>query len=174
VTGGAPTPLQVHLSAGPGAPADLLRRAVVRTLRREGVESAELSVSLLDDDAMAVLNRRWLGRPGSTDVLAFSLAGEGEPPLGDVYVGWERAARQAVEHGVPVAEELVRLVVHGTLHVLGHDHPEGPERLESDMFRLQEALVRELVSSGSGPGGNPDVEPAGDGGAGAPGRGGAA
>lgn len=136
------------------------------------MKSAEISVSLLGDDDMAVLNRRWLGRPGSTDVLAFSLAGEGEPPLGDVYVGRERAAHQAAEHGVPVAEELVRLVVHGTLHVLGHDHPEGPERLESDMFRRQEALVRELVSSGHGPG--PGTEPAGDGGAAAPGPGGAA
>jgi probable rRNA maturation factor len=136
------------------------------------VESAEISVSLLDDGAMAELNRRWLGRPGSTDVLAFSLAGEGDPPLGDIYVGRERAARQAGEHGVPVAEELVRLVVHGTLHVLGHDHPEGPERLESEMFRLQEALVRELVPSGPGPG--PGTEPAGDGGAAAPDPGGAA
>jgi probable rRNA maturation factor len=138
------------------------------------VESAEISVSLLDDDAMAALNRRWLGRPGSTDVLAFSLAGDGEAPLGDVYVGRERAAHQAVEHGVPLEEELVRLVVHGTLHVLGHDHPEGPERLESEMFRRQEALVGELVSPRSGSAAGPGVEPAGEGGAGPAGRDGAA
>ena len=65
--------------------------------------------------------------------------------VGDVYVGIEQAGRQAAEHGVPLDEELVRLAVHGTPHVVGHDHPEGPERLESPMFVLQERLVRDVM-----------------------------
>ena len=67
--------------------------------------------------------------------------------MGDVYVGADQALRQAGEYGVPVAEELVRLTIHGTLHVLGHDHPEGPERVGSPMFRLQESLVGQLMDS---------------------------
>jgi probable rRNA maturation factor len=65
--------------------------------------------------------------------------------LGDIYVGYDQATRQAEEAGVPLPEELARLAIHGTLHVLGHDHPEGPERLESAMFRLQEQLVRRVM-----------------------------
>jgi probable rRNA maturation factor len=67
-----------------------------------------------------------------------------------VYVGAEQAARQAAEAGVGVGEELVRLAVHGTLHVLGHEHPEGDGREESPMFALQEALVREITGERAG------------------------
>jgi probable rRNA maturation factor len=65
--------------------------------------------------------------------------------VGDIYVGWDEAARQAEEHGVSFHEELARLAIHGTLHVLGHDHPEDASRTESPMFRLQERLLAELL-----------------------------
>lgn len=142
----ATDPYRIHVNpVGPEAPRELLVQAVRATLRSESVAEAEVSVTLLDDAGMRDLNRRYLARDTATDVLAFSLAEEGEMPLGDVYVGHEQARRQAREHGVSPAEELVRLVVHGTLHVLGHDHPEGPERSESPMYRAQEALVRAVV-----------------------------
>jgi probable rRNA maturation factor len=60
-------------------------------------------------------------------------------------VGFEQATRQAGELGVPIDEELVRLAIHGTLHVLGHDHPEDDERERSSMFVLQERLVRDVL-----------------------------
>lgn len=140
-------PYRVHLSLGEadGLPEALLTRAVEATLRGEGVAEAEVSVTLLDDEAMAELNERYLGRDGPTDVISFSLGDD--TPLGDVYVGVEQARRQATEVCVPLTEELVRLVVHGTLHVLGHDHPEGPERVDSPMFARQEELVRALVGA---------------------------
>lgn len=122
-----------------------LDRAARLVLRHVGVPEAEISVTLLDDAGIAELNARWLGKDGPTDVLAFSL-GTGPGPLGDVYVGAEQARRQAEELGEPFGEELVRLVVHGVLHVLGHDHPEGPERTGSPMFELQEALVRRVLA----------------------------
>lgn len=103
---------------------------------REG----ELSVTCLDEEAMAALNRRWLDREGSTDVVAFDL-GDGERLTGDVYLCPAVARRRAADAGVPFREEIVRLAVHGTLHVLGHDHPEGEERWSSPMFELQESLV---------------------------------
>ncbi len=65
-------------------------------------------------------------------------------------MGVDQARRQAAELGVPLDEELVRLAVHGTLHVLGHDHPEGPGREESPMFALQEALVRAIRGKTAG------------------------
>ena len=121
-----------------------LARAVRHTLEFEGCDDADFSLALLDDASMRELNARYLGKDQTTDVLAFSL-GEADEVIGDVYVGFEQARRQASEHDVPVEEELVRLAVHGTLHVLGHDHPEGPGREGSPMFELQERLVRELL-----------------------------
>ena len=78
-------------------------------------------------------------------MISFAL-GEDAGLLGDVYIGLDQAARQADEAGVGVEEELVRLAVHGTLHLLGHDHPEGADRLQSPMFDLQERLVREVLA----------------------------
>lgn len=139
-------PFRVHVDAGAGpegvVPA--LERAVLLTLQLQGCTDAEISVALLTDAAMRDLNGRYLGKDRTTDVLAFSL-GEADEVIGDVYVGFEQAGRQADELGIELEEELVRLVVHGTLHVLGHDHPEGAERDQSEMFALQERLVRELM-----------------------------
>ncbi|MFQ5536656.1 MAG: rRNA maturation RNase YbeY [Gemmatimonadota bacterium] len=138
--------LRVHVNPGAfgDVSAEVLRNALLHVLDAEGVEEAEFSLTLVDDDAIRELNRRYLERDRPTDVIAFSL-GEPEAPLGDVYVGMEQARRQADEAGVLLEEELVRLAVHGTLHVLGWDHPEGGERVESEMFRRQEALVREIL-----------------------------
>lgn len=136
----------VNAESAPDAPAELLERAVRRTLADAGVTRAEISLTLLEDAAIRKLNREWLDRDRVTDVIAFSL-GEDGPVLGDVYVGWEQAHRQASDLGLDVHEELVRLAVHGALHVLGHDHPEGRERLASPMFALQERLVRDVLTS---------------------------
>lgn len=138
--------LEVIVNVGTFVQADAgeLGRAVRHTLSSQGIQEAEISLTLLDDAGIRHLNLRYLARDRTTDVLAFALGG-GPAPLGDVYLGFEEARRQAGEVGVPLAEELVRLAVHGTLHVLGHDHPEGPEREGSPMFELQESLVREIA-----------------------------
>lgn len=128
------------------APTKDLERAVLAACRDAGVTEGEVSLALLDDAAIAELNRLHLGRDGPTDVIAFALYEEGEPLVGDVYVGADQAARQAAEEGVSLREELVRLAIHGTLHVLGLDHPDDPgARPTSPMYRKQEALVREVL-----------------------------
>lgn len=123
----------------------LLRRAVLATLTTERVDDAEISVTLLDDGAITELNERYLSHTGPTDVLSFPLWSEGEPLVGEVCIGFDYALRQAAALGVPVAEELVRLAVHGTLHVLGHSHPEDESRTDSTMWKLQERIVSEVV-----------------------------
>lgn len=122
-------------------------RALRETARREGVARADLSVAYLGDAEIAALHERHLGRAGPTDVLAFALHDDGEDPVGDIYVGHDQALRQAAEAGAEPGEEMVRLAVHGALHVLGHDHPAGPERDECRMFRAQEEIVRWACSS---------------------------
>jgi len=123
-----------------------LRRAALRALQDGGVSEGELSITLLDDQAIRTMNGEYLGHDRVTDVISFALHAPREPVLGDVYLGVEQAERQSAEVGVPLLEELVRLVVHGTLHVLGHDHPEGEDRLASPMFQLQEALVARVLT----------------------------
>jgi probable rRNA maturation factor len=103
----------------------------------------ELSITLVDDDEMARLNGEWLGHTGSTDVIAFSL-GSVESVLGDVYIAPDTASRNASGHGIGLPQEILRLVIHGTLHVVGYDHPEGPDRDATEMYRLQEELLRGL------------------------------
>ena len=133
---------------GEGAEAAaLIRRAVREALRREGVRSAEISITLLGDAGIADLHERHLGRPGPTDVLSFALHDADQPALGDVYIGRDQAVRQAARLGVPTPEELARLAVHGVLHVLGHDHPEGAGREDSPMFRIQEDAVRAAAAT---------------------------
>jgi probable rRNA maturation factor len=123
-----------------------LERAVLAACASQGASDGEVSVALLDDRSIAGLNMDHLGHEGPTDVLAFALYEQGEPVVGDVYVGFEQAARQAAEAGVTLREELVRLVVHGTLHVLGLDHPDdASERGTSLMYQIQEALVRGVL-----------------------------
>lgn len=137
--------IEVEVSVGEGveSPVDPRRveMAVRHVLRAEDVEAAEISIALVSDAEIAALNQDYLQHEGPTDAISFALHEEGEPPLGDVYVGVDQAARQAAEFGATSAEEVIRLAVHGTLHVLGWDHPEGDGRTESEMFSRQEELL---------------------------------
>lgn len=124
----------------------------MRVLRWERARNVRVELSLLGPVAMRRLNRRTTGRRGLTDVLSFTLPQPDGAILGDVYI-CPAAARRFVA-GTPggsraVHEELVRLTVHGTLHVLGYDHPEGPGRTGSVMWRRQERHVRRLLRRSS-------------------------
>ena len=136
--------IQVNLGHYQSVQCSLLKQAIHQTLIEEG-RTGEFSITLLGDQEMEKLNTRYLGRNVTTDVLAFSM-GTDELALGDVYVCVDQASRQAKEHEIPLDEELVRLVVHGVLHVLGHDHPEDSDRFTSPMFKLQERLVRQVFN----------------------------
>jgi len=114
-------------------------RAVLRGERRR----ASMSVTFVGRDRMRRLHRRHKGSSSATDVLAFRLPLPGGGLAGDVYVCVWRARRQARAHGVSTREEMLRLVVHGTLHVLGWDHPDDA-RERSGMWRRQERYVRSL------------------------------
>ena len=61
--------------------------------------------------------------------------------VGDIYIAPQVARANAMRFGRGVREELARLVIHGTLHVLGHDHPDGTDRTSSPMWRRQERLL---------------------------------
>ena len=139
--------IDVSVGAGvtPPVEPERVEAAVRHVLQAENVRVAEISVALVGDDEIAALNADYLQHDGPTDVISFPLYAEGDPPLGDVYVGVDQALRNAAEYGVEPAEEVLRLAVHGTLHVLGWDHPEGADRMGSEMFARQEELLREIL-----------------------------
>ncbi len=110
---------------------------------------SELSIALVDDAEIAELNHSWRGRARPTDVLSFSLL-EGEHQLhrgnllGDVVISVETAVRQAAARHRGLDEEVARLLIHGLLHLLGHDHRRSAEaRL---MRREERRLWREVRS----------------------------
>lgn len=121
-----------------------VRRVVEAVLRGER-RRATISVTFLGRDAMRRLNARHTGHDYPTDVLAFELEEPDGRTVGDVYVCAYVASRESRARNIPLEEELVRLVVHGTLHVLGRDHPDGEARTRSAMWRRQERYVEALA-----------------------------
>ena len=126
-----------------GIPASLVRRAVSTVLKGER-RRAIVSVTFLGPTAMRQLNRQHKKHDRPTDVLSFALGMPDSGLAGDIYLCRAVAVEQAREAGVSLREELVRLVVHGVLHVLGHDHPER-NRERSAMWRRQEKYVRRVL-----------------------------
>lgn len=114
-------------------------------LRAEKVRRARLSIAFVDDARIARLNRRHLGHRGPTDVISFALSDASQGLVGDIYIAPGVARRNAAEQRIPARDELRRLVVHGVLHVVGYDHPEGEGRYDSPMWARQEQLLRRLV-----------------------------
>ena len=121
--------------------------AVRAVLRSEKVRDALVSVAFVRKRDIRAMNRKHLRRDRPTDVIAFGFrrAGRDAPIVGDIYIAPEVARESARANGVSVREEIIRLVVHGTLHVLGYEHPETGDRTRSAMWRKQERLVKSLA-----------------------------
>ena len=99
-----------------------LARVVRRALVRQGVDRAEITILLVGDRRMARLHEEWLGVPGTTDVITFDLADGRDGGLrGDVVVSAETARRVSRELGWAPRHEVAYYVVHGLLHLAGHD-----------------------------------------------------
>ena len=93
-----------------------------------------LDVALVDDAAIAAVHKQFLGDPMPTDVITFE--------HGEILLGVETAVEQAADHGEPLWRELLRYLVHGLLHLAGHDDHE--EEARQTMHREQEKIVADL------------------------------
>lgn len=118
-----------------------------------GYTDSELSVTFVGDRTMRRLNRDYRGIDKPTNVLSFSM-GEGDFPgmnphlLGDVVISADTARREAEEEGIPLAKRLGFLLLHGILHVTGHDHERSGEAEARRMERAQRKLFSLLKREG--------------------------
>jgi probable rRNA maturation factor len=124
-----------------------VRKKAAKILSALGLSDRELSLTLINDRAMAHLNRETFGRRGPTNVIAFPLddaPSPGGPPalLGEVVISLQTTRRQAQEFGWPWQELLDFFLIHGILHLLGFDHeePAAAERMDARAWELMSLL----------------------------------
>lgn len=113
---------------------DWIRKAIIAVLRAEDVKHyIEVGVVLTDDATVRRLNKKYRSVDRTTDILSFSLAGDDiqssarstpdqRIQLGEMIISYPLAVRQAKKHNCSIVQEIALLLVHGTLHLLGHDH----------------------------------------------------
>lgn len=122
------------------------RRAIAGAAEEASSGGAEIAIVLTDDSAIRALNRQWRGQDKSTNVLSFptaKAAGQAMGALlGDIVIAFETTAQEAQAEGKPFADHLAHLVVHGYLHLLGHDHE--TERDAQAMERLETKILGRL------------------------------
>lgn len=99
---------------------------ILKTWNREvysQVPSGSISITFCDDRFIRRINREYRNKDKATDVLSFNL-GDNKNIMGDIYISVPTAKRQAKEYNVPLKDEILRLAIHGTFHVLGYTHKE--------------------------------------------------
>ena len=137
----------IHIESEISFPQDLLERAAGLTLEHESHSlDSELSIILTDDARLHELNLNYLGVDAPTDVLSFP-ASETDPEtgaryIGDILISIPRAQTQAAAAGHSLEAEVQLLVVHGVLHLIGHDHAEAEEKAR--MWKAQAEILERL------------------------------
>jgi probable rRNA maturation factor len=153
---GGPVVVVVDEQSDVSVDGDRWGRLAAQSLRSSGVTAGELNLLFVDEATIHDLNRRHLDEDRPTDVLSFPIDGADAPDgaealIGDVVVCPAYAARQAADHAGQrghtgtLDDELALLIVHGVLHVLGHDHAEPEET------RVMQAREQELLAAHHGP-----------------------
>jgi probable rRNA maturation factor len=131
----------------PDISADLVEKTALEALKHQFAPAdADLTIVLSDDVQLHELNRQWMGVDAPTDVLSFP-SDEIDPEsgnryLGDILVSVQRAAEQAKSAGHAIEAEVQLLVIHGVLHLLGHDHAEAGEKAR--MWQVQGEILSAL------------------------------
>ena len=134
-------------------------KTIVQTICEDlGFKDSEVSIVIMDDPGIHELNLTWRAKDKATDVLSFPQAegrvkpGDFVPCLGDIVISAETAARQAQSIGHSLEDEYRRLLVHGVLHLLGHDHVHGGHQariMKQEEDRLLEVIDQVLGAPGA-------------------------
>ncbi|MCI0599337.1 MAG: rRNA maturation RNase YbeY [Beijerinckiaceae bacterium] len=109
------------------APAQFAKEVILAAVRESGIplaNNSEISVLFCDDAIIRQLNRKWRGIDRPTNVLSFPSANGAAPEglLGDIVIAFETTAKEAAAAGISLRDHTAHLLVHGFLHLTGHDH----------------------------------------------------
>ena len=129
------------------APSQLAEAAILAAIGESRVSlaaNAEISILFCDDGFIRDLNRKWRGIDQPANVLSFPAGGDAAfaPLLGDIVIAFETASREASEAGRPLRDHVAHLLVHGFLHLIGHDHIGAAEA--ETMEALERAILGRL------------------------------
>ncbi|WP_297887950.1 rRNA maturation RNase YbeY [Sulfurihydrogenibium sp.] len=125
----------------------LVKDITQKILKSLNLDNVEISITLTDDETIKKINKEWRNKDKPTDVLSFP---QGETVeykykvLGDVIISLPYAKKQAEEIGHSYKEEIVRLLTHGILHLLGYDHETNEEDAKI-MFDLQDKICQKVI-----------------------------
>ncbi|MFZ6017695.1 MAG: rRNA maturation RNase YbeY [Nitrospirota bacterium] len=131
-----------------------IRKYLRKALQLLGLQRAELSILLINDRRMKILNRQYRGIARTTDVLSFPQLPTSyfslptfHLSLGDIVINLPKAKKQASEHGLTLDEELRWLLIHGLLHLIGYDHEKS--RYHKNKMRLKEKEMLDALTMGN-------------------------
>lgn len=127
----------------------LVKKAIQITLDAGEKSNVGITIKITGDEEMQLLNQTYRDIDRTTDVLSFNQdyidPETGGYYLGDIIISYDQALRQAEDNPHSLIEEVTRLAIHGTLHLLGHDHAEPED--EKTMWSLQENLLHEVMDT---------------------------
>lgn len=120
-----------------------LKKFLEKVITGENKIPGDLIFILTNDESIQEINRKFLNHDYNTDVISFKMS-EGRIIDGEVYLGFETIGRNATQYGIGVREELVRVIIHGTLHLCGYEDGNPADR--EKMFKVQEKLLKGYIS----------------------------
>jgi len=128
-----------------------VQSAAQAALEAEGCGHLDVSVAIVSDEAIRAVHRDYLGDDTPTDVISFTLREEDDPDalLGELVVSIDTAHSEAKARGIPLAEEVCRYVIHGTLHLLGYEDDTPAKRKK--MHARQEEILRGVTEAATPP-----------------------
>jgi len=149
--------LQIKPAYQAGVDPATLRAAARAALKHQAAPTpSEVTLMIAGDRELHTLNRQFLGHDRPTDVLSFPASelhpATGRLYLGDIAISYPQAHASAARGGHPVQAELQLLIVHGVLHLLGHDHAQAAEKAR--MWTDQAAILKKLKAAITGPSGD--------------------
>lgn len=122
----------------------LLKKSTAALLRLLNKEDCEVSLLFTTDPKIAELNKVYRGKPKPTNVLAFAMLDGEEVPdeilLGDIVISVDTAAREAFEEGISTHRRIIKLIIHGLLHLIGYDHERSEEEAERMVYEEKKLL----------------------------------
>ncbi len=136
-----PINIEINQRVGKKIDGKWASKVIKAVLRQVGVRDAEISIAIVGDQKMKRLNRKWRGKNRSTDVLSFTY--QKKPLMGEIIICYPQAVRQAKERKHSARDEIKILLIHGLLHLCGHDHEKSIHRAKR-MEALQNKILEKL------------------------------